>query len=139
MFLLFHRKRRKNFMEGLNKFKVLTIAFICMFVFVVAAIYTNTKDATMKKEKQKAEQMENRENSNGDNISVDNAQLEELYIKVNELNKRFEEMNLQKAGNNVNCQIRGVMGENGMEELTMDAALQEARDNGKELVMSCRF
>lgn len=123
-------------MEGLNKFKVLTIAFICMFVFVVAAIYSNTKDATMKKEKQKAEQMANRE---GDNISVDNAQLEELYIKVNELNKSVEELNLQKAGNNVNCEIRGVMGDNGLEELTIDAALQEARDNGRELVMGCHF
>ncbi len=123
-------------MEGLNKFKVLTIAFICMFVFVVAAIYSNTKDATMKKEKQKAEQMANRE---GDNISVDNAQLEELYIKVNELNKSVEELNLQKSGNNVNCEIRGVMGDNGLEELTIDAALQEARDNGRELVMGCHF
>ena len=123
-------------MEGLNKFKALTIAFICMFVFVVAAIYSNTKDATMKKEKQKAEQMANRE---GDNISVDNAQLEELYIKVNELNKSVEELNLQKSGNNVNCEIRGVMGDNGLEELTIDAALQEARDNGRELVMGCHF
>lgn len=123
-------------MEGLNKFKVLTIAFICMFVFVVAAIYSNTKDATMKKEKQKAEQMANRE---GDNLSVDNAQLEELYIKVNELNKSVEELNLQKSGNNVNCEIRGVMGDNGLEELTIDAALQEARDNGRELVMGCHF
>lgn len=123
-------------MEGLNKFKVLTIAFICMFVFVVAAIYSNTKDATMKKEKQKAEQMANRES---DNISVDNAQLEELYIKVNELNKSVEELNLQKSGNNVNCEIRGVMGDNGLEELTIDAALQEARDNGRELVMGCHF
>lgn len=123
-------------MEGLNKFKVLTIAFICMFVFVVAAIYSNTKDATMKKEKQKAEQMANRE---VDNISVDNAQLEELYIKVNELNKSVEELNLQKSGNNVNCEIRGVMGDNGLEELTIDAALQEARDNGRELVMGCHF
>ncbi|CDE97844.1 unknown [Clostridium sp. CAG:813] len=123
-------------MEGLNKFKVLTIAFICMFVFVVAAIYSNTKDATMKKEKQKAEQMANRE---GDNISVDNAQLEELYIKVNELNKSVEELNLQKSGNNVNCEIRGIMGDNGLEELTIDAALQEARDNGRELVMGCHF
>lgn len=123
-------------MEGLNKFKVLTIAFICMFVFVVAAIYSNTKDATMKKEKQKAEQMANRES---DNISVDNAQLEELYIKVNELNKSVEELNLQKSGNNVNCEIRGIMGDNGLEELTIDAALQEARDNGKELVMGCHF
>lgn len=123
-------------MEGLNKFKVLTIAFICMFVFVVAAIYSNTKDATMKKEKQKAEQMANRE---GDNISVDNAQLEELYIKVNELNKSVEELNLQKSGNNVNCEIRGIMGDNGFEELTIDAALQEARDNGRELVMGCHF
>lgn len=123
-------------MEGLNKFKVLTIAFICMFVFVVAAIYTNTKDATVKKEKQKAEQMANRE---GDNISVDNAQLEELYVKVNELNKRFEDLDLQKSGNNVNCEIRGIMGDNGLEELTIDAALQEARDNGRELVMGCHF
>lgn len=123
-------------MEGLNKFKVLTIAFICMFVFVVAAIYSNTKDATMKKQKQKAEQTANRE---GDNISVDNAQLEELYIKVNELNKSVEELNLQKSGNNVNCEIRGVMGDNGLEELTIDAALQEARDNGRELVMGCHF
>ena len=123
-------------MEGLNKFKVLTIAFICMFVFVVAAIYSNTKDATIKKEKQKAEQTANRE---GDNISVDNAQLEELYIKVNELNKSVEELNLQKSGNNVNCEIRGVMGDNGLEELTIDAALQEARDNGKDLVMTCHF
>lgn len=123
-------------MEGLNKFKVLTIAFICMFVFVVAAIYSNTKDATIKKEKQKAEQTANRE---GDNISVDNAQLEELYIKVNELNKSVEELNLQKSGNNVNCEIRGVMGDNGLEELTIDAALQEARDNGRELVMGCHF
>lgn len=123
-------------MEGLNKFKVLTIAFICMFVFVVAAIYSNTKDATMKKEKQKAEQMANRE---GDNISVDNAQLEELYIKVNELNKSVEELNLQKSGNNVNCEIRGIVGDNGLEELTIDAALQEARDNGRELVMGCHF
>lgn len=123
-------------MDGLNKFKVLTIAFICMFVFVVAAIYSNTKDATMKKEKQKAEQMANRE---GDNISVDNAQLEELYIKVNELNKSVEELNLQKSGNNVNCEIRGIMGDNGLEELTIDAALQEARDNGRELVMGCHF
>ena len=123
-------------MEGLNKFKVLTIAFICMFVFVVAAIYSNTKDATMKKEKQKAEQTANRE---GDNISVDNAQLEELYIKVNELNKSVEELNLQKSGNNVNCEICGVMGDNGLEELTIDAALQEARDNGRELVMGCHF
>ena len=123
-------------MEGLNKFKVLTIAFICMFVFVVAAIYSNTKDATMKKEKQKAEQMANRE---GDNIFVDNAQLEELYIKVNELNKSVEELNLQKSGNNVNCEIRGIMGDNGLEELTIDAALQEARDNGRELVMGCHF
>lgn len=123
-------------MEGLNKFKVLTIAFICMFVFVVAAIYSNTKDATMKKEKQKAEQMANRE---GNNISVDNAQLEELYIKVNELNKSVEELNLQKSGNNVNCEIRGIVGDNGLEELTIDAALQEARDNGRELVMGCHF
>ena len=55
------------------------------------------------------------------------------------MNKSVEELNLQKSGNNVNCEIRGVMGDNGLEELTIDAALQEARDNGRELVMGCHF
>ncbi len=128
-------------MEGLNKFKVLTIAFICMFIFVVAAIYSNTKDATINKEKQKAVQTENRVKNDEDNLSIDNAQMEELYIKVNELNKKVEDMSmLQNAGNhNINCQIRGIVGDNGVEELSSDTALQEARDNGKELVLGCHF
>ena len=33
-------------MENINKFKVFTIVIICTFVFVIAAIYTNTKDVT---------------------------------------------------------------------------------------------
>ncbi len=130
-------------MEGLNKFKVLTIAFICMFIFVVAAIYSNTKDATISKEKQKAAQTENRVKNDEDDLSVDNAQMEELYIKVNELNKRVEDMSmLQNSGNNgsnINCRVRGIVGDNGVEELSIDASLQEARDNGKELVLGCHF
>ena len=38
-------------MDGLNKFKILTIVFLCMFVFVIAAIYTNTKEVTENKTK----------------------------------------------------------------------------------------
>ena len=130
-------------MEGLNKIKVLTFAFICMFIFVVAAIYSNTKDATISKEKQKAAQTENRVKNDEDDLSVDNAQMEELYIKVNELNKRVEDMSmLQNSGNNgsnINCRVRGIVGDNGVEELSIDASLQEARDNGKELVLGCHF
>ena len=33
-------------MESMNKFKVLTIIVICMFIFAIAAIYSNTKDAS---------------------------------------------------------------------------------------------
>ena len=31
-------------MESMNKFKVLTVIIVCMFLFVIAAIYSNTKD-----------------------------------------------------------------------------------------------
>lgn len=128
-------------MEGLNKFKVLTIIFIAMFIFVIAAIYSNTKDASMKKAKQNAQQTEKQVQQDENNIAVGNAQLEEMYVKLNELNKTVEELS-NKSGNSagdMNCSIRGIMGEDGMIALSADAALQEARDNGKELILSCKF
>ena len=38
-----------KFMRELNKFQIVTVIFLLMFVFVVGAIYTNTKDAVENK------------------------------------------------------------------------------------------
>ena len=62
-------------MDGLNKFKILTIVFLCMFVFVIAAIYTNTKEVTENKtnanQKIKVEQNKNDMNEEENEISQD--------------------------------------------------------------------
>lgn len=131
-------------MEGLNKFKVLTIVFLCMFVFVIAAIYTNTKDAsenkTQETQKLQEEQVRDQIASESNNISSDNAQLQELSMRLDNLTQRLDEMNSSSSGKRLNCNIQGVLDENSnIEQLTQDAALQEAQNNGKELVLTCSF
>ncbi len=131
-------------MEGLNKFKVLTIVFLCMFVFVIAAIYTNTKDVsenkTQETQKLQEEQVRDQIASESNNISSDNAQLQELSMRLDNLTQRLDEMNSSSSGKRLNCNIQGVLDENSnIEQLTQDAALQEAQNNGKELVLTCSF
>ena len=131
-------------MEGLNKFKVLTIVFLCMFVFVIAAIYTNTKDVsenkTQEAQKLQEEQVRDQIASESNNISSDNAQLQELSMRLDNLTQRLDEMNSSSSGKRLNCNIQGVLDENSnIEQLTQDAALQEAQNNGKELVLTCSF
>lgn len=131
-------------MEGLNKFKVLTIVFLCMFVFVIAAIYTNTKDVsenkTQETQKLQEEHVRDQIASESNNISSDNAQLQELSMRLDNLTQRLDEMNSSSSGKRLNCNIQGVLDENSnIEQLTQDAALQEAQNSGKELVLTCSF
>ncbi len=129
-------------MESLNKFKVLTIVIICMFVFVVAAIYSNTKDATGKVQMKSPIQIEQ------DNKAKENAQAalqntDNLAEQIEFLNRRIDELservNNNSSTGNLNCHIVGTMGDNGLQQLTEDAAIQDARDNGNELVVACSF
>lgn len=136
-------------MESLNKFKILTIIFICMFVFVVAAIYANTKDVTEGKVKLKnsAENSQvqgdvNNEMANGtENSEVVN----NLEMQIETLNRRVDELNekLNNSGNasstGLNCRIIGAMTDNGIEQLTEEAAVQEAKINNREMVITCSF
>lgn len=130
-------------MEGLNKFKVLTIVFLCMFVFVIAAIYTNTKEVTdnktQSKEHAQNEQINNEVSSGQNYISQDNEQLQELALRVDNLNRRLDEMNSSSSGTRLNCSVQGVLNGDSIEQLTQEAAMQEAKVNGKEIVMLCSF
>ena len=96
-------------MDGLNKFKILTIVFLCMFVFVIAAIYTNTKEVTENKtnanQKIKVEQNKNDMNEEENEISQDNSSLQDLSIKVDVLTKRLDELQNGNSSNKLNCQV----------------------------------
>lgn len=130
-------------MEGLNKFKILTIIFIAMFIFVVAAIYSNTKDASatknLDKEKTKKEQTVKPQN-NPNMTALNNPAIEEMYIKLEQLSNRVEEMSAKSNnGSDIRCNIRGIMNDGNIEELSPSSAFQEAQDNNSEIVLTCRF
>lgn len=129
-------------MNGLNKFKMFTIIFICMFVFVVGAIYTNTKEVSENKT-QANKQAQNDSAPKTPNVNQNmqgNEQINDLYWKVDELSRKVEEIsNNSSEGTSLSCNVQGVLDGDKIEELTSDAALQEARDNGRELVLICSF
>lgn len=132
-------------MNGLNKFKMITIVFICMFIFVVAAIYTNTKEASVQKlQTNQQGQSENGDANNienGNTVSGDNPQIQDLYVRIDELSQRIEDLSHDRNsdGTSISCNIQGILNGDNIEELTQESAIQEARDNGKELVMICSF
>lgn len=130
-------------MDGLNKFKILTVVFLCMFVFVIAAIYTNTKEVSENKtnanQKIKVEQRKNAINSEENEISQDNASLQDLSIKIDVLTKRLDELQNGNSSNSMHCQVQGIMDGDRVEQLTQEAAMQEAKENNRELVLTCKY
>lgn len=116
-----------------------------MFVFIIAAIYSNTRDASetklQSKQQAQTEHVNFEEREEREAISQDNYQLEDLSMKVESLSRRLDEMNnnSNNGGTRMNCSVQGVLNGENIEQLSQDAAIQEARDNGKELVMICSF
>lgn len=137
-------------MERFSKFKVLTIAFLLMFVFVVAAIYTNTKDATVNKikmnQQSKNESIEPKsrdyENYNNSDNESSNVEIQNLTTRIDDLSRRIEEMrvgNSSQTENGMNCKIEGILSEGSIVPISSSEALQEAKVNNKEIVMTCSF
>lgn len=134
-------------MEGMNKFKVLTVAVIFMFLFAVAAIYTNTKDASQGKldvkNKAQAERLKKDIKSDVANSSVNSQNLEDVIDDLSDMNKRVNSLSdriddLEIASKPV-CRVYGVVSDDEITQLSVDSAISEAKDNGKELVMTCSF
>lgn len=129
-------------MHNLNKFKMFTIIFICMFVFVVAAIYTNTKEASENKIKGNQQNTEQKTDVVSNEGTVDNSQIENLSMRVDELSQRINQItgNPEEMDNNrMKCNIQGVIDGDRIEELSPETSIQEAKINGKEIVLICSF
>ncbi len=130
-------------MESMNKFKVLTIIVICMFIFAIAAIYSNTKDASEGKLQAKQQaQDEQVQDEIKTNENTDEANNSDTATQIDVLNRRIDELN-DKIGNSDNngtplsCKIYGSMTSSGIEQLSPDAAVQEAKVNNNDLVITC--
>ncbi len=134
-------------MEGLNKFKVLTVVVVFLFLFVVAAIYTNTKDASQGKidvtNQAKAEKFKEDIKSDVANSSANSQDVQNVNDEVNNINMRLDSLSARidqlEAGAKPSCYVYGIMGDNGVEQLSAESAISEARDNNRELVMTCSF
>ena len=131
-------------MESMNKFKVLTIIVICMFLFVVAAIYSNTKDATQgkmnNKEKIAKEQLKDNLKTQVQNEAENSANITDLRNQLNMLNQRIDDLSTQvnhSGSQGLNCRIYGSLTGAGIEQLSPEAAIQEARVNNNEIIIAC--
>ncbi len=133
-------------MESMNKFKVLTIIFICLFVFAVGAIYSNTKDVSAAKS-QSQSKTEISENNIQTESTVQVTDNQDLSSQVDLLNRRVDELSEKINNNNennanstgLNCRIYGSLTANGVEQLTPEVAIQEAKVNNNDLVVTCSF
>ena len=126
-------------MESMNKFKALTVIIVCMFVFVIAAIYSNTKDVATSKAlpTNKTLSTDYKQKSSVGNDNVSTIYLEQQF---NFLNKRVDELS-DKISNSesLNCKVVGVYTPDGIERLSQDSAIEEAKNYGYDLVITCSF
>jgi TolA-binding protein len=128
-------------MEGMNKFQVLTAIVVFMFVFAVAAMYTNTKEASEgKAQAQKKEQAKEDINLVKTTPVVEtngaNNKLSDLEDKVDNLSSRIADL---ETNSRTVCRIYGIRTSNGVEELSAESAVSEAKNNNAELVLTCSF
>lgn len=132
-------------MRELSKFQITTVIFLLMFVFVIGAIYTNTKEAADKKLNAENNVMEKnvRDNYNyeRDAISENNTQIQDLSNRVDDLTQQIAKLKTVKLQerSNIKCHVFGIATSGGFLQLTPEEAIAEARNNGSDLVMTCNF
>ncbi len=124
-------------MESINKFKVLTVVIICMFIFVVAAMYSNTKDVVIEKNvKPKTLSTDYKQKPTVDKggLTVD-----DLQNQIEFLTKRVDEMSERNisTSSGLDCKIIGVSTSQGIYKLTPSEAIDEVKNSGAELVIKC--
>jgi len=128
-------------MVELNKFKITTVVFLCLFIFTVGIIYTNTKEMA---EHNAESNFENKKSDYKKELNYEyqktrtNAsEIRDLNEKLNELTRRLNV--IEDNNGKMNCKIRGYMGEDGFQQLSEEISLADARANGKEIVLTCSF
>ena len=129
-------------MHELSKFQIVTIVFLMMFVFVVAAIYTNTKEVAESKLNEtksiNKQEMRNVMNDRTRVFNQEKAAVDELSQRVDNLENSIQDLQ-QKSEFNLKCKIQGILNGSSVIPMVEDDAIEEARDNGSEIVMICGY
>lgn len=132
-------------MENVNKFKVFTIVIICTFVFVIGAIYTNTKDVTEEKTGERIEQTDaytDTRSNYGRNTNAYGTEIDDLRQRVDELSAKIDNSDRRRqeaSSSDLKCRIAGTLSGRGMEEMSPSAAVNDAKINNNDLVVLCSF
>ena len=138
-------------MQEFNKFRVITAGFILMFVFVVAAMYTNTKDITDQKLKEAGGEINQNVNpydfnkkkfKNNEKMNLnDENQVSQLEKRIANLENSVANLNTEMVINrksNLKCQIRGILDNDEVIPFSPQDAVDEANMNNREIVITCR-
>ena len=142
-------------MQEFSKYKMITAGIILMFIFAVAAIYSNTKEAAEKKlnEKPAIEQSQGEieqgttintmtgdfatQNTNNDNNNEEtNNQILGITERLDKLERIvFTPENNENLG--MRCNIKGIVDDGHFVPMSSDDAVKESRNNGKEVLITC--
>ncbi len=146
-------------MQEFSKYKVITFGLVLMFVFVIAAIYTNTKDIASQKSKTMQDSSQQQINSTSTDAQ---AQIEtelsdntpavvtennnDLGNKILNLTERIDNIERtvfapknDNADSGVRCSVKGIINDGHFMPMSDSDALRESRENNKEVLITCIF
>ena len=131
-------------MFELNKFQIFTVIFLLTFVFVVGAIYTNTKEVAESRMNNmgivKNENLRNTVPKNSDLMTPIDEKINYLYERIGVIEQKMSDNDADNdQRKNLKCRIEGIMDGDEFISVSQDEALQEAKHNGKDVVMLCNF
>ena len=139
-------------MDGLNKFKIITIGFICIFILLVSVMYTTTKNVAQKQEVEQEQQEQLRQQAMANrqarlekeqslsNISDKENLINEFYSLKNQVEYMSRDVeDLKATESQMRCRVQGIYNNGTIEETTPTSAIREARTNGEDIVLICNF
>ena len=148
-------------MQEYSKYRMITAGIILMFVFAIAAIYTNTKDAALKTMQNKnnnelgqsfsinkdinKEVVNNSVDDKTQNINTNadnetNNQILQITERLDTLERKvFSPQSNNDDDKSVRCEVRGIISDGHIVPISPSEAVNESRTNGKEVLITCIF
>lgn len=134
-------------MHEISKFQIITFIVIAMFIFAVGAIYSNTKDAVDNKNQERVYDSKIEEGgatrTQNRIANQDKSELQALNDRITALEQRPQLPQPRYSANsgeyNLKCRIQGIIEDGSIVYMAEDDAVQEAKVNGRSLVMHCSY
>lgn len=143
-------------MQEFSKYRIITAGIILMFIFAIAAIYTNTKDAAVKKIQnqtvneqqipqavvQEGSSIDNPEDITTSNNNINNTetnnQILQITERIDELERKvFAPQNDDEKS--VKCMVQGILNDGHIIPASAEEAVNASRTSGKEVLITCVF